>query len=93
MGMSYIISDSDGKSKHYSFPVDARNAQETYIDWEFSLFGQRGHLRLPLNDTDNRDLYTVSHMLFHSAYEIDKLAREHEARARRQAERLAARSA
>lgn len=89
--MSYIISNDDGKSKHYSFPIDVWNAREAYIDWEFSLFGQRSHLKPPLSDTSNRDLYAVSHMLFHSAYEIDKLAREHGDRVRRQAERLAAR--
>jgi len=93
MDVCYTISKDDGRVRHYSHPVDVWNAKETYIDWEFSLFGQRCHLKLPLSDTNNRDLYAISHMLFHSAYEIDSLAREHEARARRQAEKLAARSA
>lgn len=74
--MAYII--GHGKSKHYSFPV--WGPRKSYIDLAVCLFNQKRHLKLPLNISDNRELIAVAHMLHHTADEIGRPVKEHEAR-------------
>jgi 7,8-dihydro-6-hydroxymethylpterin-pyrophosphokinase len=76
--MAYII--GHGTSKHYSFPVDVWGPRKSYIDLDVCLFNQKRHLKLPQNTSDNRELVAVVHMLHHTANEIGRLVKEHEAR-------------
>ena len=76
--MSYIIGHD--KSKHDSFPVDVWGPRKSYVDLDVCLFNQRRHLKLPLSVSDNSELTALAHMLHHTASEIGRLVKEHEAR-------------